>query len=60
MLDNVLLVFEESGGLDALETLQLNESQEVYEMANKILLTHFEEDLSQLGSLQALLTPEQK
>ena len=43
--------FEQLGGVDALEALQLSESQEVFESAQKMLLANFEEDLSALGSL---------
>ena len=54
MVDQIYLKFESLGGLDALEALQLSDSQEVYEKAKRILLTYFEEDLSQLGPLQSL------
>lgn len=39
--DQMYLKFEHLGGLDALESLQMSESHDVYERAMKILLNNY-------------------
>ena len=51
----VSLAFEQLGGIDALEALQLSKSHRLYELAKNILLKHFEEDFSSLAEFKDLL-----